>query len=88
MRKTFSSMSMEDLLEMEAPYWVTREALDKVTQPIISSAQGIAKTTRMQVHYLEGKNIVEFFVHVDENKTVEEMACQIFAAKCSLRNDN
>ncbi|MEC7640524.1 MAG: cation diffusion facilitator family transporter [Nitrospinota bacterium] len=62
----------EDMLEMEAPYPVTREALDKVTQPIISSAQGIAKTTRMQVHYLEGKNIVEFFVHVDENKTVEE----------------
>lgn len=62
----------EETMDGEAPYGVMREDLDELTAPVIAACEDIAGNVRMQVHYLEGKNIVEFFVQVDGAKTVAE----------------
>ncbi|MFQ5673362.1 MAG: cation diffusion facilitator family transporter [Nitrospinales bacterium] len=63
----------EDDMEKEAPYLMTREELEVLTAPIIASTQGIERSTQIRVHYLDGQNIVEIFVRVNENKTLDEI---------------
>jgi len=63
----------EDDMDKEAPYLMTREELEGLTAPIIAATPAIERRTRMRVHYLDGKNIVEIFVRVNENKTLEEI---------------
>ena len=60
------NVDAEEGLGSEVPYFATREELSKLTVPVTASLEHISNTFRMQVHYLEGKNIVELFIQVGE----------------------
>lgn len=59
-------------MEEEKQYGTTKEELKKLAEPIVASTNGIRGKIQMRAHYLDDKNIVEIFVRVDENKTLEE----------------
>jgi cation diffusion facilitator family transporter len=54
-------------------YTVSRQDLEKIVDPVIAESSGKLKRTRMRVHHLSGTNVIELFVQVDPEKTVDDI---------------
>lgn len=81
-RKLFNTLdNLEDVLvhvdaeddtEIEFRYEITRQDLEKLIEPIINSFEGVSEHSRMRVNFLKGKCIIEVYVKVDSEKSLEE----------------
>ena len=53
-------------------YSTDREALKKLIGPLLLETESITEMTKMQLHFFQGKNIVDLFIRMDQNQTTEE----------------
>ena len=58
--------------DIETIYPVTRKELIEIARPLISELDGNILQPEIRVHHIKGKNIVDVFIKVDSNQSMEE----------------
>jgi len=53
-------------------YTVSRQDLETIVDPVIAASNVKLEKTRMRIHHVAGTNVVELFVRVDPEKTIDE----------------
>ena len=57
---------------VESIYNISRSDVELIVTPLLSNMTGNFKKTQLRIHYLNGKNIVEIYLHGDRTKTITE----------------
>lgn len=62
----------EDDTHFEPIYWVGRDDLIRMADPVITATPGVAKRTRIRTHFHHGKTVMELFVRLKADLTAEQ----------------
>jgi len=57
---------------VESIYNISRSDVQLIVTPLLSQMTGNFKNTQLRIHHLNGKNIVEIYLHGDRTKTITE----------------
>ena len=57
---------------VESIYNISRSDVELIVTPLLSHMTGNFKKTQLRIHHLNGKNIVEIYLHGDRTKTITE----------------
>ena len=69
---------------VESIYNISRSDVELIVTPLLSHMTGNFKKTQLRIHHLNGKNIVEIYLHGDRTKTITETAIILKKFKGSL----
>ena len=69
---------------VESIYNISRSDVELIVTPLLSHMTGNFKKTQLRIHYLNGKNIVEIYLHGDRTKTITETEIILKKFKGSL----
>lgn len=67
-------------------YSTTRADLKKIVDPIIADTDITLKRTRMRVHYIKGNTLIEIYLQVNPNKSINEINPVMKALKERLKS--
>jgi len=70
--------------EVESIYNISRDDVELLLTSILANADGKLKKTRVRVHHLKGKNVVELYLHGDSTKTIAETEISLKEIKSAL----
>jgi len=59
--------------KVETIYNISRNDVEILLTPILANTENMLKKTQLRLHYLQGKNIVELYLHGDSTKTISEI---------------
>ena len=59
--------------KVETIYNISRNDVEILLTPILANTENTLKKTQLRLHYLQGKNIVELYLHGDSTKTISEI---------------
>jgi divalent metal cation (Fe/Co/Zn/Cd) transporter len=59
--------------KVETIYNISRNDVEILLTPILANTENTLKKTQLRLHYLQGKNIVELYLHGDPTKTISEI---------------
>lgn len=76
----------EDDARFEPIYWVGREDLIRMADPVIADTPGVAERTRIRTHFHHGKIVLEIFVRLEDHLTAEQERETIATLKERLRS--
>jgi cation diffusion facilitator family transporter len=69
---------------VESIYNISRSDVELIVTPLLSHMTGNFKKTQLRIHHLNGKNIVEIYLHGDRTKTITETEIILKKFKGSL----
>ena len=69
---------------VESIYNISRSDVELIVTPLLSHMVGNFKKTQLRIHHLNGKNIVEIYLHGDRTKTITETEIVLKKFKGSL----
>ena len=70
--------------EVEAIYPITRKELIEIAQPLILELAGNISQPEIRVHHIKGKNLVDVFIKIDSNQTMEDSRALVINIKSKL----
>ena len=70
--------------DVESIYHINREDLGALVDPILAAMNGAFEKTRVGVHHLKGKNIVDIYLRADKTKTLAETESRLKELKKRL----
>jgi len=70
--------------EVETIYPVTRKELVEIARPLISELAGNILQPEIRVHHIKGKNLVDVFIKIDSNQSMEDSRALVANVKSKL----
>ena len=70
--------------EVESIYNISRDDVELLLTSILANTDGKLKKTRLRIHHLKGKNVVELYLHGDSTKTIAETETSLKEIKSDL----
>jgi len=70
--------------EVEAIYPVTRKELMEIAQPLILELAGNISQPEIRVHHIKGKNMVDVFIKINSNQSMEDSRTLVANLKSKL----
>jgi divalent metal cation (Fe/Co/Zn/Cd) transporter len=70
--------------EVETIYPITRKELIEIAQPLILELAGNISQPEIRVHHIKGKNLVDVFIKIDSNQTMEDSRALVANIKSKL----
>ena len=62
----------EDDTHFEPIYWVGRDDLIRLADPVVGDTPGVAGRTRIRTHFHHGKTVMDVFVRLEKDLTAEQ----------------
>ncbi len=72
--------------EVETIYPITRNELIDIARPLISELEGNIMPPEFRVHHIKGKNILDVFIKVEPNQSVEDSRTLVANIKSKLES--
>ena len=70
--------------EVETIYPITRKELIEIAQPLILELAGNISQPEIRVHHIKGKNLVDVFIKIESNQTMEDSRTLVANIKSKL----
>ena len=70
--------------DMESLSYISREDLKVLVDPILAKTNDLFEKTRIGMHHLKGKNIVDIYLRTDKTKTIAEIEITLGEVKAEL----
>ena len=70
--------------EVEAIYPVTRKELMEIARPLILELAGNISQPEIRVHHIKGKNMVDVFIKINSNQSMEDSRALVANVKSKL----
>ncbi|MDP6736477.1 MAG: cation diffusion facilitator family transporter [Nitrospinaceae bacterium] len=70
--------------DMESLSYISREDLKVLVDPVLAKTNDLFEKTRIGMHHLKGKNIVDIYLRTDKTKTIAEIEITLGEVKAEL----